>query len=39
MSKAENIQILGDLVKNFVGGREKGVDNVFDLEDGFRNSP
>jgi ubiquinone biosynthesis protein COQ4 len=39
MSKAENIQILGDLVKNFVGGREKGVDNVFDLEDGFRKSP
>jgi ubiquinone biosynthesis protein COQ4 len=35
MSKAENIHLLGELVKNFVEGHHKGLDNVYDLEDGF----
>lgn len=35
MSKAENVQLLGELVKNFVEGQHKGLDSVYDLEDGF----
>lgn len=39
MSKAENIDLLGKLVKNFVvEGEHKGLDSVYDLEDGFHNT-
>ena len=38
MSKAENVQLIGELIKNFTKGREKELDNVFDLEDGFHKS-
>jgi ubiquinone biosynthesis protein COQ4 len=36
MSKAENVNLLGKLVENFVvEGEHKGLDSVYDLEDGF----
>jgi ubiquinone biosynthesis protein COQ4 len=36
MSKAENVNLLGKLVENFVvEGEQKGLDSVYDLEDGF----
>jgi ubiquinone biosynthesis protein COQ4 len=38
MSKAENVQLIGELIKNFVRGRKRENENVFDLEDGFHKS-
>jgi ubiquinone biosynthesis protein COQ4 len=36
MSKAENVSLLGKLVEKFVvEGEHKGLESVYDLEDGF----
>lgn len=37
MSKVENIELLGGMIKHLVTNRGK-LDTVFDLEDGFRDT-
>lgn len=42
MAKAQNIEIIGNLIDNFVHAElyntQKDVESVFDMEDGFRNT-
>jgi ubiquinone biosynthesis protein COQ4 len=37
MSKVDNIELLGGMIKNLVTNRDK-LDTVFDLKDGFRDT-